>query len=135
VFADPYPPKWADRRLMAKGIEGARAAVGRVDGCVGLFPGRPPTPTPPTPTPFARSAGPQERALWLFHRLGKLGREKSRCGAARGAYGGGPGLLWSVASFGLVPRRPEPTHLDSAPSRPHPLLGPSAHLLGAWMAN
>ncbi len=48
------------------------------------------------------------------------------------------GRTWSGVVGGLgvwlsETRRPEPTPLDSAPSRPHPLLGSLAHLLGAWI--
>jgi hypothetical protein len=65
---------------------------------------------------FAWSAGSRERAPWtcerrtaLLHSSGEYGGEKSRFGAAHGTLGGGPGL-------GQVPRPPEPTLLDSAPT-------------------
>jgi hypothetical protein len=39
-----------------------------------------------------------------------------------------------LGPFGEVPKPPEPTPLDSAPSRPNRLLGSPAYLLGAWEA-
>ncbi len=71
----------------------------------------------------------RERCPWLIHSCGRLGRSRALVG--RIALEGGPGLGWSEAPFGQVPRPRKPTPLDSAPSRPHPFLGSSAHLLGA----
>ncbi len=77
-----------------------------------------------------RTPSTRERRPWLSHSCRGLGRETSRIGVAHGACGGGPGLMWSEAPFGQVPRRPEPTPLNSVPSRPHPLLGSLTDLTG-----
>ncbi len=65
-----------------------------------------------------------ERCPWLFHPFARVGREKSGFGGTHGAFGGGPGLVWSEAPFGCpVPRPPKPTPQDSVPAGPIPSWG------------
>ncbi len=58
---------------------------------------------------------------------GGLGREKSRVRGRKAR--SGEDLVMLKGPFGEVPRPPEPTPLDSPPSRPHRLLESPAYLL------
>jgi hypothetical protein len=78
---------------------------------------------------FARFAVPPpwpcERRPWLAHPCEGVSLEKSRYGAAHGAFGGGPGLGWSEAPYAQT-RTDRGIRLQQAPP-PKP-----AHLLGLW---
>jgi hypothetical protein len=88
---------------------------------------------------FSRARGPRERSPWTceprpwhFRLSFGLRREKSRFRGRKAR--SGEDLVMSKGPFGEVPRPPEPTPLDSAPNRPHGLLGSPAYLLSAWEA-
>jgi hypothetical protein len=100
------------------------ASVGRADGYVGYFRG--------ARGPWERSPWTREPRPWHLRLSGGLGRKESRFRGRKAR--SGEDLVMAKGPFGKVPRPPEPTPLDSAPSRPHRLLRSPAYLLGGGLS-